>query len=95
MQYQTSDTYKNTTQPKLTKQQSNNSFINKQNIGEFQQNIANIDPQDDNDLISNQLNMDGDKNLEEVVLINFKEETMQFAKINQDDLNYGSIKKYK
>ncbi|KAF0276231.1 hypothetical protein FOG50_02911 [Hanseniaspora uvarum] len=93
MQYQTSDTYKNTTQPKLTKQQSNNSFINKQNIGEFQQNIANIDPQDDNDLISNQLNMDGDKNLEEVVLINFKEETMQFAKINQDDLNYGSIKK--
>ena len=97
MQYQTSDVYKNATNPQtqLTNQHSNNSFINKQYIGEFQHNIENIDNHEDNEFISSQMMMDDDKNMEEVVLINFKEETMQFAKINPDDLNYGSINNIK
>lgn len=42
---------------------------------------------------SNILSKEGanDKNMEEVVLINFKEDTMKFTKINQDGFNYGSI----
>ncbi|SGZ38624.1 uncharacterized protein HGUI_00824 [Hanseniaspora guilliermondii] len=54
-------------------------------------NHAFIEHKDDNDItLKHGAN---DKNLEEVVLINFKEDTMKFTKINQDDFNYGSIDK--
>lgn len=48
-----------------------------------------IEQKEGNDILSKQ--GANDKNLEEVVLINFKEDTMKFTKINQDDFNYGSI----